>query len=141
MTPRRQSPKLTMLKKYVTDRDDVLMAFLFGSRSKGREKAMSDWDIGVYFKPETQAIEWEVQKSYPVEDAILGDVIKLLGTDNVDLLVLNRVPSTLAASALAGSPLVIKDRKTYLSFLLRVTGEAEDFREFTKDYARIYWRS
>lgn len=135
------SQKLTLLKQYLANRDDVLMAFLFGSRSKGKEREASDWDIGVYLKPATQTIEWETDRQYPEEDRLLGDVTKILGTDDVDLLILNRTPATRAASALAGVPLTIKDRKTYLSFLSRITGEAEDFREFAKDYAQIYWRS
>ena len=39
------------LKTYFKNRDDVLMAFLFGSRAKGISAKRSDWDIGVYLKP------------------------------------------------------------------------------------------
>lgn len=39
------------LKEYFTKRDDVVMAFLFGSRAKGYARITSDWDIAIYFKP------------------------------------------------------------------------------------------
>ena len=133
--------KFNALQEYFNRRPDVLMAFLLGSRAKGQQKAASDWDIGVYVKPNTNATEWEVQRDFPQENELLGDIVKTLGTDNVDMLILNRVPATKAAAAINGMPIVIKDRKTYLDFLLAVTREAEDFREFTKDYAEIYWRS
>ena len=37
------------LKDYFTSRDDVIMAFLFWSQSKGTNHIGSDIDIGVYF--------------------------------------------------------------------------------------------
>ena len=68
-------------------------------------------------------------------------MIKLLGTDAVDLLILNRAPATKAAAIIRGAPLVIKNRDTYLKFMLAVTREAEDFRQTVKEYSDIYWRS
>jgi hypothetical protein len=51
------------------------------------------------------------------------------------LLVLNRVPATVAASAIRGIPIVIKDWGLYLKFMEVVTEEAEDFMDFViKDY-------
>ena len=47
------------LKDYFEKRDDVVMAFLFGSFAKGQEIYDSDVDVAVYFKPKTKAIEWE----------------------------------------------------------------------------------
>jgi len=55
----------------------------------------------------------------------------------VDFLVLNRAPATVADTALKGLPIVIKDRKRYMDFLLRVTSEAIDFREWVEGYWRI----
>jgi uncharacterized protein (DUF2344 family) len=51
--------------------------------------------------------------------------------------VLNRARSCIANSAINGIPIVIKDRGLYLDFMLRVTTEAEDFRETVEDYWRI----
>ncbi|MBC7324539.1 MAG: nucleotidyltransferase domain-containing protein [Moorella sp. (in: Bacteria)] len=39
------------MKKYFSDRPDVRMAFLFGSRAKERALPGSDVDVGVYFEP------------------------------------------------------------------------------------------
>ena len=61
-------------------------------------------------------IEWEEQnREYPEEDKIWGDLIDILQTDNVDLIILNRTSANVAASALRGLPLAIKDRKLYLA--------------------------
>lgn len=66
------------------------------------------------------------------------DIVK---TDNVDLIVLNRAPSNIAASAIKGIPLVIKDRKTFLDFALRVVRQAEDYFQFVDEYYEISQRS
>lgn len=133
--------KIQKLKKYFKSRSNVLMAFLFGSQGEKRGSKTSDWDIACYFKPEFSDIECETKNYYPGESEIWGDLVKILETDNVDFIVLNRAPATLASSAIKGIQLSMKDRKRYLEFMLRVTSEAEDYRKTAKEYAEIYWRS
>lgn len=133
--------KIALLKDYFSRRPDVLMAFVFGSKAKGHSSKISDWDIGIYFKPQSSVIEWETEREYPEENKIWGDLVEIMGTDAVDLVVLNSVSATIADSVLRGIPLVIKDRKIYLEFLLIVTREAEDYRRTTEEYAQVYWRS
>ena len=133
--------KEKLLKDYFAEREDVLMAFVFGSRAQERSGNISDWDIAVYFKPLSRTIEWEQDRNYPQESKIWGDLCGILKTDHVDLIVLNRAPANIAASAIQGMPVVIKDRKVYLEFMLIVTQEAEDYRRTAKEYAEVYWRS
>lgn len=133
--------KIKQLKNYFNNRDDILMAFLFGSQIDKRHAKISDWDIAAYFKPLSNTIEWEKEYNYPQETLIWGDLIRILETDNVDFIVLNRIPANIAASAIRGLPLVIKNRKFYLEFMLIVSQEAEDYRQTAKEYAEIYWHS
>lgn len=131
------------LKAYFQKRDDVVMAFLFGSQAKKRAHSGSDWDIAVYFKPlSNEKLEYEeTERDYPEENRIWADLTVLLKTDNVDLVVLNRAPASIADSAIRGEQLVIKDRGLWLRFMLIITGIAEDFRIFARDYYEIYQRS
>ena len=135
--------QLKQLERYFSDRADVLAAFLFGSQAKNIAGKISDWDIGVYFKPQGYSeVEWEeTDKDYPQENKIWNDLIDILKTDNVDLVVLNRAPSNIAASAIKGIPLVIKNRKTFLDFALRVIRQAEDYFQFVDGYYKISQRS
>lgn len=135
--------KIENLKEYFEKREDIVMAFLFGSRAKGEEsfRENSDWDIAVYFKSPTDKIEIEQERDYPQEQQILGDCVDILKTDNVDFITLNRASATIADAAIRGTSLVIKDRALWLKFMLRVTSQAIDFRQFVKNYAEIYWRS
>jgi len=126
-----------ILKDYFEKREDVLMAFLFGSYARALSHRESDVDIAVYFSPKSDHLEWEeFDIEYDTEDEIWLDVERLLKR-NVDLVVLNRARSSIANSAINGIPIIIKDRGLYLDFMLRVTTEAEDFRETVEDYWQI----
>ena len=139
----KQTDEITQkLKDYFKKRDDVVMAFLFGSRAGGSTRAISDWDIAVYFTPEKEYIEWEERgREYQQEDRVWSDCMEILQTDNVDLLVLNRAPSSICATAIQGTPLIIKDYGLWLKFMLIITREAEDYREFVNEYYAISQRS
>lgn len=134
--------KISLLKKYFAERNDVVMAFVFGSAVKGTATTESDVDIAVYFTPKGKELEWEeVQTHYTEEDKIWGDVERIVGR-RVDLVALNRVSAVLAATVLQeGIALAVKDHSLYLRFFLSVTSAAEDFMRFTKDYWDIMQRS
>ena len=150
-----EKQKIQKLKDYFIKREDIVMAFLFGSRAKENKiHEHSDWDIAVYFTPEKEdpldpdntrihgIIEWEEQdREYPEEDKVWSDIMDILKTDDVDLIVLNRASASIADSAIRGLPLVIKNRWLYLEFMLLITREAEDFRYFINDYYEIFQRS
>jgi len=123
------------LKKYFSGRNDIVFAFLYGSQAKGRANRLSDVDVAVYFYPrERRPIECEQEVFYDAENEIWGDLEKLLKKE-VELLVLNRAPATVAASALRGLAIVINDWDIYLDFMLVATDIAEDFTELViNDY-------
>ena len=142
MDRERREKGINLLKAYFADHSEVAFAFVFGSRAAERDRGNSDWDIAVYFKPQGPEIEWEEKgRRYPQEDACWKDCIDLLKTDKVDLLVLNRAPAHVADIAIKGLPLAIKDRRLFLSFMLAVTREAENYREFVDEYYAIKERS
>lgn len=130
------------LTAYFDARADVAMAFLFGSQAENRAHTGSDWDIAVYFTPETELVEWEEQnREYPEENRVWGACMDILKTDNVDLVVLNRAPASIADVAIRGMPLAIKDHGLRLRFMLIVTREAEDYRRFVSEFYAISQRS
>lgn len=118
------------IKRYFESRKDVAFAFLFGSQARGNTTIRSDVDIAVYFHPKKRRpLEVEGEVFYETEDRIWTDLERIFNKE-VDLVVLNRVPATVGASAIKGTPLVINDWGLYLDFMLVVTDIAEDFREF-----------
>lgn len=118
------------LKDYFENREDIAFAFLFGSQARGTATRLSDVDIAVYFRPEKRhPIEYEEEVFYGGEDKIWADIERFLRRE-VELLVLNRVSASVAASAIRGIPLAINDWGLYLDFMEVITHEAEDFMTF-----------
>lgn len=136
-----EKKKIELLKKYFSGRSDVLMAFIFGSYAKGRAMPESDLDIAVYFKPQGRVMEWGENAVYPHEYEIWLNIEKIAGMDT-DLIVLNRASPNIVFDVLkTGLVLSIKDPMFFLEFYLIMSREAEDFREFIKDYWLVYQRS
>lgn len=139
MKPAKRA-KLKILGNYFSGRDDVVMAFLFGSRASQRERKSSDWDIGVYFKPESR-LELETTREYPCEARVRSDVENILASE-VDFVVLNRARPSLVFSVLnAGKPIIIKDSRMFLELLSKTHYEAVDFWGFVGEFWEIYKRA
>lgn len=129
--------KVEALIQYFQKESWVILAFLFGSRAKGTEAGISDWDIGVYFKPR-EYLEIETETDYPGENQIWSDLIDLLETDDVDFVVLNRARASLVYNVLrTGTPLIIRDRRLYLDLLCKVSYEAVEWWDFVSDFWKI----
>ena len=130
---------LDKLTRYFKQRTDIAFAFLFGSPANGAATARSDVDVAVYFFPsQRQPVEFEADLTYDGESALWADVEGIVKKE-VDLVVLNRVPATVAAAALLGHALIIKDKGLYLDFMTAVTDEADSFMDYIiRDYREKY---
>ncbi len=127
------------LARYFEGRREIAFAFLYGSHARGTATKLSDVDVAVYFRPLTDIFDYQSDAEYPTEYEIWSDIERLLRTD-VELLVLNRTSPNIAASALRGVPLSVKDWTLYVDFMLYSTLEAEEYREdmlrgFLKEHA------
>ena len=96
-------------------------------------------DIAVYFFPnQKHPIEFESDLTYEGESALWADVEGIVKKE-VDMVVLNRVPATVAAAALRGQALIIKEQGLYLDFMSAVTDEADSFMDYIiRDYRERY---
>ncbi|MCK4515493.1 MAG: DUF86 domain-containing protein, partial [Spirochaetaceae bacterium] len=136
-----------MLTDYFATRDDVVMAFLFGSQVRETQTDESDVDVAVYFRPVATggdpgaALEIEADTEYPGERAVWRRLEEIAGAE-VDLVVLNRAPIALAASVFFDdAPIIVNDRALYWRYFLTVTNEAEEFDRFAEDFAQVKARS
>jgi uncharacterized protein len=109
---------LGKVRNYFSNRRDVAAAFLFGSYGTQYQTPLSDVDIAVLFIPgEDVNIETELK--------ILADLADITEEDDINLVVLNKVPLTLQFEVLATGRLLEK-KDLYL----------EDFHEYVcKRYA------
>lgn len=132
---------IKILSAYFKERNDIAFAYLFGSVAKGTSHNESDIDIGVYFTPSNNALEYESTTEYPNEDTIWSE-IENLTKKQTDLVVLNRAPATLFDGVFR-TGILLYDNGSGLQtrLFLAISDAAEEFRDFVADYYKIKERS
>lgn len=88
----------------LTNDRDVVFAYIFGSRATGHAGAASDVDVALRLRSGVDAFEARLR--------LLGELQRALGTDAVDLIVLDEAPLSLAGRVLT-TRRVIVDRDPY----------------------------
>ena len=83
----------------------VRFAYLFGGAGRDDLRPLSDVDVAVYLDPAVDPAQARLD--------LIGVVTKHLGTDEIDLVVLNRAPTALIGRILQ-SRRVIVDREPFL---------------------------
>lgn len=101
----------------------VEMAFLFGSGARGRVHSASDVDLAVYLGKGCDYLD---------ASRLWGELEDLTRRE-VDLVLLNDAAPGVAWTAIRGIPLVIRDYRLYLNYMLGVSREAEDFQGFVRE--------
>jgi len=100
---------------YLESTPDVVFAYLFGSLAKGKIRPLSDVDIAVYLAAPLSFSDVKLD--------ILGKLIDILHTDEIDLVVLNTADLPLAMNILKNKVVVVdKDpfvRHIYESLTMR----------------------
>ena len=131
-----RSTVLTALEPFTS----VAFAFLFGSAVSGRLRSDSDLDVAVY-GASGRLLEIETDREYSDEANVQLAVERATGR-NVDLLILNRAPAIVCASAVGtGLPLLIRDSSLYSRYTLAITDVAIDFLDTEREWREIRARS
>lgn len=112
--------------------DEILFAYLFGSRAGGRPRPDSDWDVAVFLDPALSARErFDIRRRLTVDLEDLG---------RVDVVVLNDAPPLLAHRALSGRRLVVRDKTALVRFFVKTMSMAEDDRYFSQIHQQAQLR-
>ena len=90
---------------YLQSRPDILFAYLFGSFGRGKPLPLSDVDIAVYLEEAKDLQEKKME--------ILGALIDILQTDEIDLVVLNSASLPLRMRILENKK-IVADREPSL---------------------------
>ena len=114
-------PRLSSLGARLAECPAVVFAYLFGGAARGALTPLSDVDVAVYLDETVDLVEARL--------GAIGVVTSHLGTDEVDLIVLNTAPTALVGRIL-GSRRVIVDREPFSRhrFESRALREFMDFR-------------
>ncbi|HHW09620.1 MAG TPA: nucleotidyltransferase domain-containing protein [Firmicutes bacterium] len=115
---------LPQLQSALAEDPSVCLAYLFGSYAKQRQMPESDVDIGVFlYEPYTEDDENRIWSM--IEDIVAKPV---------DLVIINNAPPLIAAAAMEGQALVVKNTYVEIQTWLRVSGEAMDYTEFINEF-------
>jgi predicted nucleotidyltransferase len=112
----------------------VVFAYLFGSAGTGRLRPLSDVDVAVYLEDGTDPLEGAL--------AAQGAVTTHLGTDEVDLVVLNSAPAALLGRLLRTRRIILdRDpfrRRRFESLALRTALDFQivEHRMLARRFAR-----
>ena len=81
---------VNVLTQALSDRPEILDAYLFGSQARGTARADSDVDVAVYLDPAT-----DINAGFGVDAAIATDLMRALGRNDIDVVLLNRADPVL----------------------------------------------
>jgi len=110
------TPLQRRLAEALAPRAEIAEAYLFGSQATGRSQAHSDIDVAVFVDP----ARLSEHDAYGYEADLIAHLMHALGTNEIDVLVLNRAPPVLYHR-------VIRDGRRILSRDPRATTTREGY--------------
>ena len=90
--------RLPLAAEYLGSHPEVICAYLFGGLARGEHRLLSDVDIAVYLSDNADAAAVKLD--------MLGKLIDILGTDEIDLVILNTASPSLAMNVLKNKRLL-----------------------------------
>jgi hypothetical protein len=122
----------TILADYFQRQAEIEIAYIFGSIARGTESALSDIDIAILIDDQ-QINEDKFRYGYKAE--ILADLMKILKTNNVDLVILNEANTLLRHRVLYHGKLIYsKNEKKRIEFQTNTIDKYIDFKELMKPH-------
>ena len=91
--------RLSRLALLLERRDDVDFAYLFGGLARGERRPLSDVDIAIYLRDIETLAETKLD--------LVGLLAETLGSDEFDLVILNRAPISLVGRILRSRKVLV----------------------------------
>jgi predicted nucleotidyltransferase len=93
------------VREYLKNKDQVKLAYLFGSVAKKRAGKLSDIDLAIFLDDSTYKME-----RFDIELTLRSDLSDILKTDKLDLVLMNDAPVSLNFEIIkANYPIFIRD--------------------------------
>jgi|SRR3989338_7162207 len=89
----------------------VKLVYFFGSRAKGKESALSDYDFAVYLDEKDTKLRFETKLN------LMAKLSQKVGTDNVDVVVLNDTESPELKYSIVKEGKLIYEEEPYKVFI------------------------
>jgi predicted nucleotidyltransferase len=115
------------LPAILADFPSISLVYLFGSQVSGQTGPMSDIDLAIYDESGEDPFARQMEFQYRM--------VKLVGTDRVDVVLLNRAPIELAYRVIAsGKLLYMKDKYTQVEYEADTLSKYGDFLPMLRAY-------
>ena len=125
----------SILKEYFQNHPEIEVAYIFGSVAQGRTSALSDIDIAVI--TDSQQIKEETYR-YGYKAEILTGLMKLLKTNDVDLVILNEANTLLKHRVLYFGRLIYsKNEKKRIVFQTDTINKYNDYKQLINPHLVI----
>lgn len=122
----------TALESYFASLDSVMLAYLFGSQARGQGGPLSDVDVAVLL-----ADTLDEDAVFDMRLEIIGGLMDIFHTNDVDVVVLNQAPLALRFRVLRdGVLLYCRDRQAMIGFIVRTSSEYVDFKPVLERHER-----
>lgn len=121
--------KLLPMKKltdFFTSRAEVLAVYLFGSHATGKAGPLSDIDLAFFID-----FSFIDEKDFPYgyQSFLITELMKLLGTNDVDAIILNTAPPLLKFQVLKyGEVIFCRSESRRLEFYVKAFNQYQDIR-------------
>ena len=113
---------------YFSKQKSAKMVYLYGSAAKGMAGKLSDVDIGVLLDESLSK-----KDRFDLQLKFIGDISEILGTDRIDLVIMNDVPNSLNYEIIkTNPPLFISDSILKMDFEQMVLSRYLDRRYYEK---------
>jgi len=84
---------------YLESHSQILFAYLFGGLARGKPQPLSDVDIAIYLRTDEKVAEKKLE--------ILGNLVAILQTDEIDLVVLNTATLALVMNIVKARKIIV----------------------------------
>ena len=122
-----------LLAEYLNRHTEIEVVYIFGSVAQGRSNVLSDVDFGIIV--DRDKIEEHIYP-YGYKAHILGDLMKLLRINKLDLVILNDAPPLLRHRVLYYGKLIHSiDEKRRIRFQIETINKYNDYRHLCKPHA------
>ena len=120
---------LEKIKKIFASFDEVKLAYLFGSRSRGDFGPMSDYDFAVYLDTKDK------KRIFAVKAALMDEISRSLHSDKIDLVVLNTAEKSELKYQIVTEGKLIFEREPFKLYVEpRIMNEYFDFLYLLRRY-------
>ena len=119
-----------LLIDYFKKHSEIEVAYIFGSVAQGKSSPLSDIDIAILV--DNQKIDENAYR-YGYKAEILSDLIKLLKTNDIDLVILNEANTLLKHRVLySGKILHSKNENKRIAFQTTTISKYNDYKQLMR---------